>query len=369
MLRSPFFWLLLLLLFAELTATLINPYNDVPYAADVSRNPTPLRGWPEYLRAKPATTNEQNVAIISNSQGAGKEMGSPESLYTALLEKDFKSSDHKLNIENWSLAGLRSDQIALLSMVAAERQLDLLVIIAEIKSLDVAGSTRLGANSDDLDLVAGNTSLWPEIRLSLLLGKTKRDELLHRFLLLNTNLVRLRPHLLDMLAEKMPTATHKLIFGHRRSQKALKSVNTSEKNPTEPDPPLIQKTRPRQDPVNYITVPTSTWQKQFERNRLPTFHKLYPGLQQRLSDVGTKLLWIWMPVYPGASTLALREGAAPTYSNICKEIQVSGVSCIDFTNSLPVDVFITLSTSSHFNAAGHKAMSELLRPVIENALY
>lgn len=366
--QSPFFWLLLFFLIAELAADVINPYLNTPYAADVSRNPTPLRSWPEYLRAKPGiTTAGKNVAIISNSQGAGKEMANPAFLYTAQLEQNFKLSGLDINIENWSLAGLRSGQIELLSMIAAQRNLDLLVIIAEIKSLDVKNSTRLGANGDDLDLVAGDRSLWPEIRNSQLLGKTKWNELLHRFLLLNSDLIRLRPYLLDILAQEAPPVTHRLIFGHRRSQHALKSVNLVKENALETEQPTG--TRSRQDPKNFITVPASTWQKQFERNRLPTFHQLYPGLQQRLAGSDTKLLWLWMPVYPGASTVSLRQAAEPVYSTMCDEIIASGSTCINLTNSLPAENFITLSTSSHFNAVGHKAMSQLLRPVIENALY
>lgn len=344
---------------------MVNPYRETPAASEVARNPLPLRGWPEFLRAGPESLDSTNLAIISNSQGVGKEVGSAERTYPALLEKSFRDAGRNINIENWSLSGLRTDQIELLSMVAAERQFDLLMIITEIKSLDISGSTRLGANSDDLDLVAGTSALWPGIFSSQVLLEIKWDDLLLRNMTLSSNIVRLRPYLLDLLAQEIPSAGHLLLFGHRRSQRALESINLEIMAPA--NKTVISIAR---EPIkSAITVPAAIWEKQFRRNRLPTFHALFPGLYHRLSHSRTKLLWIWMPVFPGDNTADLREGAAPVYSIMCDEITAAGARCLDLTNSLPADAYATLSASSHFNLPGQQAMSHLLYPVIERALH
>lgn len=365
MLHSPFFWFLAFLLLAELGAAIVNPYREIPAASEVARNPLPLRGWPEFLRTGPESLDSTNLAIISNSQGVSKEVNSAESTYPALLEQNFRQAGHNINIENWSLSGLRTDQIELLSMVAAQRQLDLLIIITEIKSLDIAGSTRLGANSDDLDLVAGRIALWPEILNSQVLHEIKWDDLLLREITLGSDIVRLRPYLLDLLAAAIPSADHPLFFGHRRSQRALESINLAVANPAESQVNSVL----RNPGKSAITVPAATWEKQFRRNRLPTFHALFPGLSHRLTNSKTKLLWIWMPVYPGANTADLRQGAAPVYSIICGEITVAGATCLDLTDSLPAEAYATLSASSHLNIQGQQAMSLLLYPVIERALH
>ena len=344
---------------------MVNPYREVPAASEVPRNPLPLRGWPEFLRAGSDSEGSTNLAIISNSQGVGKEIGSAESTYPALLEQNFREAGRNINIENWSLSGLRTDQIELLSMVAAQRQIDLLIIVTGIKSLDIAGSTRLGANSDDLDLVAGNTSLWPEILSSQVLHGTKWDDLLLREITLGSDIVRLRPYLLDLLAAAIPPADHPLVFGRRRSQRALESINLEAAKPTKSQGSSVV----REPGKSAITVPAATWYKQFRRNRVPTFHALFPGLSHRLTNSKTKLVWIWMPVYPGANTADLRQGAAPVYSIICDEITVAGVTCLDLTNSLPADAYATLSASSHFNMQGQQAMTNLLYPVIDRALH
>lgn len=344
---------------------MVNPYRETPAASEVARNPLPLRGWPEFLRAGPESLDSTNLAIISNSQGVGKEVGSAERTYPALLEQIFRDAGLKINIENWSLSGLRTDQIELLSMIAAQRQIDLLVIVTEIKSLDIYGSTRLGANSDDLDLVAGESSLWPEILSSQVLNEIRWDDLLLRNITLKCNIVRLRPYLLDLLAQEVPPANHSLVFGHRRSQRALESINHAVANPAKSQVSSVV----REAGKSAITVPATTWEKQFRRNRLPTFQALFPSLQHRLTGSKKKLLWIWMPIYPGDNTADLRKGAAPVYSIMCDEITAAGASCLDLTDSLPADAYATLSASSHFNLQGQQAMTNLLYPVIERALH
>jgi hypothetical protein len=367
--RSPFFWLFAFLLVVEFAATMVTPYRQAPAASGLARNPLPLRGWPEYLRAGSETIGAINVAIIGNSQGAGGEIEGAEHLYPALLEKAFKDAGRNINIENWSLVGLRTDQIELLSMIAAQRHLDLLLIVTEIKSLDIAGHTRLGANSDDLDLVAGKPILWPGIRASHVLHETKWDELLRRYMFLHSSMVRLRTHLLDLLARKIPPVAHPLLFGQRRSQRALDSVNTPVNPQFKANENSLGRNKTQENPVTGLSVPATTWEKQFRRNRIPTFNNLFPGLRRRLTDSGTTLIWIWMPIYPGANTASLRKGAEPIYSVICNEIRAAGTSCLNMTNSLPAENYITLSASSHFNPKGHEAMSRLLQPVIENALH
>jgi len=358
--RSPFFWFLALLLCGEVVASIYAPYRHLPTASETARNPLPLRGWPEHLRPGDGV-RAANVAIVSNSQGVGMEVADPQDLYPHHLEQAFKATGHDVNIENWSVSGLRSDQIELLSMVAAERAMDLLVIVTEIKSLDVTGSTRLGANSDDLDLVAGHARFWPAILSSRLLGETRWDELLHRFLAVNSGIVRLRHYALDLLAAILPLEDHVLVFGHRRSRYALDPVAS---RPVTPGSDL-----PREEGVSYITVPAGTWETQFRRNRVPTFDKLFPQLDERLRESGTKLVWTWMPIYPGASTADMRAGAEPVYRDLCTRMSRAGVRCLDLTDALPATAFVTASASSHLNRTGHRTMADLLLPTIDDALH
>ncbi len=358
--RTTLVLFLVLLLLAEIIVANLNPYRRYSTASETPRNPLPLRGWPEYLR-EGAGTSDVNVAIISNSQGVGLELADPAGVYSHLLEQRLVGRGRDINVENWSVSGLRSDQVELLSMTAAHRQLDLLVIVTEIKSIDIAGTTRLGANADDLDLVAGNPVYWPMIRNSPLLQDTDWDDLLRRFFTLNSAIVRLRPYAMDRLAAVLPPALHHSVFGHRRSRYAL--------SPTAGPQTNRGSDTPRDTGTSVVGIPAGDWERQFRRNRVPTFEMLFRSIHPRLRDADTALLWIWMPIYPGEVTSALRRGGRPVYRDLCAKMSSAGVQCVDMTESLPAASFVTASASSHLNPAGHQAMAELLLPLIEDAIY
>jgi len=135
---SAFFWFLLGLSVVELVFHFSLPYHDQPAAADVHRNPTPMRGWPEYLRPVRADPGHaRRIAIVGNSQAVGREINNEQILYAARLQALFDANNDAVKVENWSVEGLSSDQIELLSMQAARRGIDLLVIIVSPSSIDL----------------------------------------------------------------------------------------------------------------------------------------------------------------------------------------------------------------------------------------
>ncbi len=362
--RTAFVLFLALLLSAEFVASRLSPYRLHPTASEAPRNPLPLRGWPEYLKRGPSTS-DTNIAIVSNSQGVGLELTDPENLYTQILERALVDRGRHTNVENWSISGLRSDQIELLSMTAARREIDLLVVVTEIKSIDIAGSTRLGANADDLDLIAGNPAYWPMILNSPLLHDTDWDKLLQRFFVLNSAIVRLRPYALDRFATLLPLDLHNTVFGHRRSRLALNPAGPRQVTPAS----LITGDTSAGVNAGVAGVSAETWERQFRRYREPTFEKLFQSIHPRLRAAGTTLVWVWMPIYPGNVTSDLRIAARPVYGDLCAIMHEQKVRCVDLTESLPATSFFTASTSSHLNADGHLALSELLLPLIDDALH
>jgi len=356
-LQSPFGWLILIILILEAFAAIKVPYARQPKASTVYRNPTPHRGWPEYIKGQKGP-HRKLVIIISNSQGIGWESARPESLYTAELEKEFALLNIPVEIENWSNGGITTPDIELLSFKAIQRKPDLLLFILGYNNFDFPPQLYLDYSPSDINLLAGEPSFWPYLKDTTFFKNTTFDDIMRRFLLIHSALARSRIALYDALAEHIPLEYHKYIFGHSR-EPLIRLDEALERRP---------RSRPLPPPKHILELANLALPAlpvENMRQRLETFNIFYPMLNKRLSKNHIPFIWVWMPVasevFPRESKRVMRVFEIETG----KLIHNSTAKYIDLTYALPGKYFYMLN---HLDEDGHKALSKILLPIIKDGL-
>lgn len=359
--RSPFFWFLLVVAALELCTFVTLPYRDHPQAAQVNRNPTPLRAWPEYLSGD-SPADKDLVVLISTSQGLGLELPDDREIFFSGLRRRLAATHPDIVLENWSIAGLRTDQLELLSLQAAERRASLVVFLLSLGNIDEEWRFRLDVDAADLDLLAGDINLWPWMSDTALFGRTPYHDFLLRALLLNSSLGRSRIAVLDAVAERLPRERHRAVFGAVRPVNARLTI-----------PARLQQ---QDDPIRFNSLfsrgpsrPAEYFERQYRRRRMPVFDAIYPGMQERFEHAGIDAVWIWTPLAAKGFQDTLLTGAAPLHREICRRMESDGWTCLDKTRALPLDHFLVGDIASHLNKKGHEALARILTPIVADAVH
>ena len=188
-----------------------SPYRHYPQASAVTRNPSALRGWPEYLQGQ-TLPDVKRVAIIGNSQSTTWELEQDE-IYVAFLRKRFLDAGLSVAIENWSVDGLRSDQIELLMAQAIARSMDLVVISVSLSNINISREFRFDRHAADLDLLVANPEVWPWLDKTHSLAEISLEQKFWRRLQLLSALARSRTSIHDQFALWIPVKYHRDVFG------------------------------------------------------------------------------------------------------------------------------------------------------------
>lgn len=351
-LQSPFVYFAAILFIVEIAArALYSP--DESLAAHNLRNTTPLRGWPEYTQRQ-GDTGE--VILIGNSQALGQEFGDVESIYTSRLDTELGKEG--IGFRNWSVSGLRTDQMEFMVMQAIQHKPHTLVFVAGPTNQSHYQKYLFTSDLTDLHLTVGDASIWPQLKQNFFARDLEIKDVLLRSWKLNTRIGRSRERLYDELAPLIDNHHHRHIFGHKRSKLALFSIDEREDDsPTIPVRPLQNK------------MSAERWAEQFRQQRLPTFEQFYQHLSQRLDDHNIGLLWVWMPFALREDTDTLLAGMQQFYREACAIVTADGNTCIDLSESLSAAHFLSPDISSHLNRKGHRAFGEILAPIIKDAIH
>lgn len=359
--RSAFFWFLLFVGLVEATAFLASPYRDHPQAASVNRNPTPLRAWPEYLSGNTAPGKDL-VVLIGTSQGIGLEFSDDRRIFFSRLKRNMVRERPGVALENWSVAGLRSDQLEMLSLQAVERRASLVVFLVSLGNIDEDWRFRLDIDAADIDLLAGDPALWHMLPGTAVFDQVHYHDVLYRALLKNSHTGRSRIAVLDTVAEYLPVAQHRAAFGAARPRNARLTV--AERLETRDGGIRFNSQFP-----DALNRPAGYYEKQYRRRRLPVFDAVYAGLRERFREAGIDMLWIWTPLAARGFEDTLLAGARPIQRDICRRIEADGWRCLDMTRVLPLDHFITGDMASHLNDKGHEALARKLTPAVVDAVH
>ena len=356
--RSAFPWFVLLLALGETLAWWSLPYQLGPTADETTRNPTKHRGWPEYLDVE--DDERPLVVLISNSQGVGGEVADREKIYAAFLGEHL--SDKGFRFENWATGGFRTTEIELLTIKAAQRGVDHLLVVLAVNNFDPPELLNLDYPFSDITLLAGEPGLWPYLGDTLFMENAKFEDLAVRFITWTRNLARSRMAVTDLVAAHTPLKWHPLVIGHEvRPGMRLDDLKD----------PGISAYYPAVDlTVEELAIRRAarkTMVRDYNRDqvarRFETFRQFYPLLNSRLEKSGTKLTWVWNPVALESTNKNGRSVRNRFYEQASSIIERSGARSHDMTDALESRYFLS---HGHFNESGHREFARMLIPILDD---
>ncbi|MCK9460910.1 MAG: hypothetical protein M0R80_14830 [Proteobacteria bacterium] len=358
--RSAFFWFAALLTLGELAAWRTLPYRLVPTADVAIRNPLKHRGWPEYLDASEG--GRPLVVLISNSQGVGAEVDDPHKIYAAALRRHLSAKGYAF--ENWSMGGLRTTEVELLTLEAARRRAVQVLMILTVNNFDPPARVDLKFPFSDLTLVAGSPAHWTRLSGTRFMARSSFEDLAVAFVELSSSLARSRLAVTDLVAARVPLNAQPLIVGREvRPGPRLDGLRDPDVSMYFPSRDLTEQELGRRRGARRGKV--QEWVADQADLRLETFRAVYPGIRARLAESGTSLTWVWNPIAPSAAAgdaLAARDRFIEAATTL---IEDSGATCHDMTGVIEPEHFETLG---HFDEDGHREFAQVLLPVVDAAL-
>ena len=320
------------------------------------RNSTQYRGWPEYVSR---VEQSKDLILLGNSQGVGTELPNVSDTYAAQVYDALKDRDPSLALHNWSVTGLMAHQLELLALKALSHDPALMILSVSLHNFNPTAKVSLARDETDIPLLVADPWLFgKELLNSKIIRNTAFDEIVRAVFKSISATGRSRTAGFDRLAAKIPADMERFVFGHWRPQPVLIPIHQRQEV-TEPAPiRLLQ-----------INSPESHWDNQFRRKQLPVATEFYQRLKTQAEERGTKLLWIWMPFARRQDTSAILESMKKIHQEFCAKLILDGTQCVDFSDALDSQKFISPDLASHLTRPGHAEMAELMTPAIFDALY
>ena len=355
--RSGIFYFVFILLLVELFIRGLVSWPNEAAEPPYLRNPTPYRGWPEYVSRTEA--NKKNLILLGNSQGVGTELPDVSTIYAYKAYNALAKRDPSLALHNWSVTGLLAHQLELLSLKALSYDPALLILSVSLHNFNPTGELTLIRDETDIPLLMWDVDVLSRdwLRTSLVRNSSS-SELVRIFFNKVSAIGRARTAGFDRLAQEVPWKMHRLVFGHRRPQPVLTPIY-DRKETSQPT-----QIRPLQ-----INSPESHWDRQFRGKQLPVALEFYGRLKQKSMEHGTKIVWVWMPFARRDDTSTLLDAMQKIHIEFCALVIADGSKCLDFSEELDPDYFISADLSSHLTRTGHEQMAKLVTTEILDALY
>jgi hypothetical protein len=352
---NSFVWFAIFIALGEYLAFSISPLEQVSTAAEMIRNPLGrIRiGWPEYLDAD-TPPSKKLVVIVTNSQGYAKEYPSDE-IYPYLLKARLEEFRPDLHVENWAVPGLRAIEADLLAILAAEREAALVLFLVNRALIDTPDHLNLDYPDSDVSLVAGDPRLWPDVLNSSVDRSSIADVLLLKSAMLYSNFIRGREILHRRLEMMRPHPWGMFLYrdyGKRRIERAEK----------------------RNRRRGCTDCPASDRR---DSRRILGLDRLARSIGRRFERNKVNSLWVWQPKPKVARAMRraerrvarARDGAAHGSSLVKAANQIlteRGLGPLDMRADIPIEDF--RKNSTHFTPSGHRAMADLLFPILVREL-
>jgi hypothetical protein len=360
LLRSPLVWFALFLVCAELTLLAFDSRHAFDHD-DYLRNITPLRNWPEYT-ACDREPGRPLAVLIGASQSMSPEFPDSRDTWFSMVRDRLEASGHAVDLRNWSVTGIRSDQIELLSLKALQCGAKAIIYVLSLANIDEKSSFRFDSHAADVDLIAGEPGLWPLLPGSLVFDSARIDQIALRVLRRGTATLRTRDRLFDVVAAHLDRRRVYHLLGHVRPPNSGASLRQRAAIVGDGfiDPGFM---------VGDVPIDKDYWRLQLESQRMPVFDAMYPNLDRRLQARGATLAWVFTAVNAQDRSLRLLEVSEEFHTRICERLHADGRACHDLSRAMPEQDFFPAGIASHFNAPGQRSFAELIYPIIEDAVH
>jgi len=353
-LRSPLAWLCLILLGLELTAGRLLPFGRAHGAWEAPRNALTKDGWPEYTRA-PGPASGELAVIITNSQGLGIETAEARRTYAARLRRRLRTARPDVSLESWASPGLRTAELELLALRAAERRAGLVLVAISLANLDPPRRVSLAHTTGDIALIAADPAIWPRLPRTLLYQRLDARTFVETIAAYRSELVRSRRTLLARAFGGLEKDQQLLLLGHVVRRFRLLDDFASTSAPDGPTPGGRRSQDPRGPRLRERDV----------RGALRTLGRLRPRLETTLGEAGARVVWVWVPLAVDSLSPADRDRLRSFHRSANRMIERAGGLSVDLSEAIPTRRFYSLG---HYDEEGHRLMSRLLWPVLVDEL-
>ena len=353
---SAIFWFLLFVCLAEIGARFASPYSDIiAEARPYLRNPLPYRGWPEYVSV---TAGRYDLVLLGNSQAVGIEYPIADDIYSSQLATLLRGNNPEVVLHNWSVVGLRHHQLELLALKAVERRQKLLIFVVSLNNFGSVTERSIVKDPTDIPELLGDFSLFPDILRSQLAVSAKLDSAILSAIRRQSALARSRTRFFDFIAQRLPRRHQAMVFGHRRSTRAMTPISQRK------EVAMAQQVTPMQ-----VRMSKQRWINQLRTKQLIQARTLYRNVSRVLDESHSKMVWIWMPFALREDTRHILEAMQVVHQEFCQNLRADGVTCMDLSDGIAPEFFISPDLSSHLSKPGHKAMAALMEPIILDAIH
>jgi len=342
-----FFSLLAILFFTEAYFSYTNPYRLMPTAAESNRNAARRYAWSEYLNFT-KKRDKKLLVFIGNSQIFGNEMKDEKDIYFSQLKEKFRQIDSTYELQNWSVSGLRTSDMELLSIMAGVKKADVVVFPIISGTIDFMHEIRLDFPNTDINLFVARSDFRKPLKNTLLYQSINREDFIKYWLTYHSATIRYRTHLYHEMAKYTPDYDEIFWFGKpMRTERNYQIAenkdfrNKYNKNPNARD----------------LSIAFEERQKIFEN-----FHKL---LEKRLKPLGTKVIFVWIPVSTEKVSKKNVDYNRIFVAKAEKQIRQAGWTSLYFTESVPPEYFLT---RGHFTKEGHQYFSQIIFDALRKEL-
>jgi lysophospholipase L1-like esterase len=342
-LRYPLVKFFLALMLVNLLCWWFNPYNRVPDAVSVPRNVESKRAWPKYVSA-PKDPDKKLVVLIGNSQSYGEFEENPETIYPALLKQ--KLNNHSVVLENWSLRGIRTADIELLSAQAIAKGADMILFVLDMSNFDAPENINLDFPNTDINLLLSDAKVRELMEHSLLRKNYNIEHVLRKILQRYVPMASIRHPFYTELSDRIVNKHDEIfVFGNPVSREFNPQINDFK----------VMRDRLMHKKLN------PNFKVKIEDTHFFTYLKtavLFDYyLSKRLKGSQTKVMFVWQPLLTQQMSELEIKRITQFRKNMNKLNQKFAFKHKDLVNAVSAS---GMTTISHFNSKGHRAFADTL---------
>ena len=341
--HSPLFKCLLVLLLVNVLCWWLNPYNRVPDAVSVPRNVESKRAWPQYVSA-PKDPNQKLVVLIGNSQSYGEIKEDPETIFPALLRQQLKMRN--IALENWSIRGIRTADIELLSAQAIAKGADMILFVLDMSNFDAQENINLDFPNTDVNLLLSDVNVRKLMEYSLLRKNYNIEHVLRKTLQRHMPLAAVRHPLYTTLADGIVNNNDEIfVFGNPVSRELNPQINDFKIMRDK----LMHK---KVNPNNRVKIEDSHF---FNYLKTAVLFDYY--LSKRVQGSNTKVMFAWQPLRTHHFSQPEIRRIKQFRTNMSQLNAKFGFNQVDLLDAVSPE---GMTTISHFNSKGHRAFADTL---------
>lgn len=335
-----------------------------PYDTEVNRRSINVDiGWPEYLEGDGEEYENLGV-LISNSQGASYELDDDNLIYFKYLKDSLQSIIPDLKMVNWSVPGIRTVDVELLTLQAINRGADFIIYVLGPGNFDAVEDINLDFSSTDVNLLAGKPGFWPLEKHTIYGQNTDLDDRFKRFISLHSALARSRETVYEYAKLDVPLDDHLFLFGnYYRMDIDVNDADLNQVWKTLDQPSLMPN---RKKELKRI-VKNKDLDNDKNKGSAQTLAMFNENMQKLFEDGETKIIYVSAPG-PHFKFEGIPRPGIVNFSEVFESMPIDSSFTSRHNLWDAADQSYFHKKTTHLNKSGHLYFSSLLFSLIKDEL-